>query len=345
MYMSEAQLAAFDRAFAPRAVASALHPPAAPPPRPPPASAAAAPLPGGGLQRLRHGAFGRTALGVRRGGDRGVHPISHQVDQLHGHLARQNLEELCRSTGFTRAQLLGFWLQYKSLCSLSASPLGVDFGAFRQFVPSVALEDDLFVARVFAVLDRAGSTLISWPDFLEAMSCLGAGDRTKRATFLFAAYDREGRGRLSPEDLCLFFASSLGVAVPEGCDPMQALASAEAGVEAGCSPLECQAGPAAKLLACAIFSQKAFALLDPGRQGFVTLEGVLHYLNECALEREVGAVFGRSMLTSLESETKDIMSGAHTAQKDARAGRRITLIKAHRVLMEEALGETSSGRE
>jgi hypothetical protein len=179
------------------------------------------------------------------------------------------------------------------------------------------------------------------------MSCLGAGDRTKRASFLFSAYDRDGRGRLSPLDLFLFFASSLGVAVPEGYNPTQALASAEAGVEEGCSPLEGLPAPAAKLLACAIFSQKAFVLLDPSGQGCVTLEGVLQYLEDGALGREVGAVFGRSMLTSLESETKDIMSGAHTSQKDANAGRRITLVKAHRLLMEECLGETaaSSGKE
>ena len=180
------------------------------------------------------------------------------------------------------------------------------------------------------------------------MSCLGAGDRTKRAAFIFSAYDRSGRGRLTPLDLFQFFASSLSIEVPQGYDPSAALAAAELGVPEGSSPLEAQRGPAAKLLACAIFSEKAFALLDPSAQGCVTLEGVLAYLEGGALERgararEVGTVFGRSMLTSLESETKDIMSGAHTAAQDAAAGERITLIKAHKRLLEEALGEGGGG--
>lgn len=166
MYMTAEQLAAFDAAYAPRAVTRAL-------PRAPPAPAPAAlgsPLAAaeGGLSRLQLGAFGRAALGVRKATAVGVHPIAHQVDKIHGYLSKQSLVELCRTTGFTRAQLLGFWLQYKSLCSLSSSPLGVDVGAFRRFVPTVTLEDSLFVERVFAVLDRSGSTLISWPDFLGA---------------------------------------------------------------------------------------------------------------------------------------------------------------------------------
>lgn len=179
------------------------------------------------------------------------------------------------------------------------------------------------------------------------MSCLGEGDRAKRAAFVFSVYDRTGRGRLSAKDLFEFFTASLSIEVPEGYDPTAALAQAEQGLPEGSSPLEMQRGPAAKLLACAIFSEKAYQLLDPSSQGSVTLEGVLEYLDGAVLEkgareREVGAVFGRSMLTSLESETKDIMSGAHASAQDAAAGERITLIKAHRLLMAEALGENSS---
>ena len=331
MYLSDRWLHALDRAYSPRGVTSEQRAPLPPPP-------AAA---GGGLQRLHHGAFGRTQLGVERPPRVGAHPISQQVDQIHGYLSRQNLAELCASTGFSRAQLLGFWLQYKSLCTLSSSPLGVDLSAFRKFVPTVTLEDSLFVERVFQILDRAGSTLISWPDFLEAMSCLGTGDKAKRAAFIFSVYDRGGRGELLPLDLFHFFSSSLGIHVPQGFDPEQALARAEEGLPEGMSPLEVARGPAAKLLACAIFSQKAFFLLDPMKQGCVTLDSVLQYLGELEAgkpEREVGAVFGRSMLTSLESETKDIMSGAHRSAQDARAGERITFIKAHKLLLEEILG-------
>jgi hypothetical protein len=332
MYLSDRWLASFDEAYAPRAVTRAA---------PSPTSSSTH----RGSGSLGSPRIGKTAsLVVPKGGSKGEHPIVQQVDKIHGYLSKTNLVPLCHSTGFSRSQLLAFWLQYKSLCALSSSPLGVDLPSFRKFVPSVTLEDDLFVTRVFAVLDRTGSALISWSDFLEAMSCLGMGERKKRAAFIFRVYDKSGQGNLSALDLFHFFAASLNVPVPPGFDPAAEAAAAEQGLEPGGSPLENLRGASAKLYACYTFSQMAFLVLDPQGKGFVTLESVLEYLSEGRNPeaKNVGAVFGRSMLNSIESDTKDIMSGAHKSKLDAAAGEKMTLIKAHKLLLEESLhvGET-----
>ena len=209
-------------------------------------------------------------------------------------------------------------------------------------MPSVVLEDELYTRRVFQVLCRAGSSLISWHDYLDAMSAMGEGNRAKRAAFIFSVYDRQGQGNLGQADLFSFFASSLNIDVPEGYDLQKALLAATQGQLDGTSPLEDLKGQDAKLLACTLFSTNTFNLLDVGKVGTVSLQHVLESLDgleeQSGKAIEVSALFGRSMLGSLESDMHGLMVGGHQAQQDAAAGMRLTLIKAHKLLLEECLG-------
>ena len=53
--------------------------------------------------------------------------------------------------------------RFKALCGLSSTPDGIDKETFRKGVPMLSVEDDLFVDRVFEVLDDDGSAIPSAP--------------------------------------------------------------------------------------------------------------------------------------------------------------------------------------
>ncbi|EQC28567.1 hypothetical protein SDRG_13645 [Saprolegnia diclina VS20] len=133
------------------------------------------------------------------------------VTAYHGHLSDYNLEELMAKTGFTRLELYTLWSRFKALCSLSRSPAGVDQATFRRAVPLLSVEDEMFVDRVFAILDDDYSGVIEWREFIRAMSALEKGDLRARIVFLFEVYDLNGDEKLSRDELMAFFISGLMV--------------------------------------------------------------------------------------------------------------------------------------
>ncbi|OQR99962.1 hypothetical protein ACHHYP_03770 [Achlya hypogyna] len=133
------------------------------------------------------------------------------VTRFHGHLSDHNIEALMHQTGFTRLELYTLWSRFKALCSLSRSPAGVDQATFRRAVPLLSVEDEMFVDRVFAILDEDYSGVIEWREFIRAMSALEKGDLRARIVFLFQVYDLNGDGKLSRDELITFFISGLMV--------------------------------------------------------------------------------------------------------------------------------------
>ena len=239
----------------------------------------------------------------------------------------------------------------------------MDPTTFRRFVPSLMLEDAAFVERVFAVLDRSGSLLISWPEFIECLSCLGAGSMAQRTSFLFRCYDRGSGGELTAEDLLHFFSSSCGVAVPPGWDGPSALASAHAGAEAHTAAARCAPGyepgeeegvalletiedpGEALLLAMYEMSQKTFKLLDVEGKGTVSLAASMAYMEKQSVEQggrslsaaELSAVFGRAMLTATESDISATVLSGFAREKDAELTARIAAARSQKGEMESLL--------
>ncbi|CAK9035172.1 Calcineurin B-like protein 10 (SOS3-like calcium binding protein 8) (SCaBP8) [Durusdinium trenchii] len=140
------------------------------------------------------------------------HPTS-EVSNIHGFLLQQDIAELVKTTQYTRRELFVLFNRFKALSALSANPAGIDKEAFRKGVPLLSVEDDLFVDRVFTVLDEDGSGIIDWHEFIEAMSSLEKGSREKRTEFLFRVYDIDKDGGITRDELCQFFTSSLMVTV------------------------------------------------------------------------------------------------------------------------------------
>ncbi|OQS04514.1 hypothetical protein THRCLA_20862 [Thraustotheca clavata] len=133
------------------------------------------------------------------------------VTRHHGHLSDYNLSDLMERTGYSRLELYTLWSRFKALVSLSKSPKGVDQATFRRAVPLLSVEDEMFVDRVFAILDEDYSGALEWDEFIRAMAALEKGDLRQRIVFLFQVYDLNGDEKLSREELMTFFISGLMV--------------------------------------------------------------------------------------------------------------------------------------
>ena len=240
-------------------------------------------------------------------------------------------------------------MQFKSLCLMSISVEGVDVDTFRRFVPSMALEDPSFAARVFAVLDRSCRRVITWAEFIDCMVCLDSGTLEQRASFLFRCYDRTGCGELTLDDFFYFYCLSGGVDVPPGWSGPAALAAAHAGAAAAAERSKGAAGyeegdsdgvalletiddpKEAMLLTMYEFAEGIFNQLDAKRSGRVALAQTVAHLGalqgarrgETLSSRELAGVFGRAMVTATESDISSTVLAGFEREKDDRRTARV----------------------
>eukprot|EP01006_Ploeotia_vitrea_P040684 TRINITY_DN66447_c5_g2_i1.p1 TRINITY_DN66447_c5_g2~~TRINITY_DN66447_c5_g2_i1.p1 ORF type:complete len:520 (-),score=233.28 TRINITY_DN66447_c5_g2_i1:9-1466(-) len=143
-------------------------------------------------------------------------PVHRQVRKLytdnisreHGFLSEQNIDELLKQTGYNRRELYVIYARFKALCAMSPLPGGIDKETFQRGVARLAVEDDLFVDRVFKLLDEDGSGQIEWDEFLMAMAALERGDPEIKNRFCFQTYDLDDDGFIGREDLSRMFSSS-----------------------------------------------------------------------------------------------------------------------------------------
>lgn len=103
------------------------------------------------------------------------------------------------------------YVRFKALCSMSPSPYGIDRRTFKYGVARLSVEDDLFVNRVYDLIDEDQSNSIEWSEFLTVMSALekgGGSNRHSQIQFFFKIYDLDGDNSISRNDLSVMFLSS-----------------------------------------------------------------------------------------------------------------------------------------
>ncbi|GBG28777.1 Calcium-dependent protein kinase 1 [Hondaea fermentalgiana] len=176
-------------------------------------------------------------------------------------------------------QLYKLFNRFKALTALSSSTEGIDKDTFRRGVPMLSVEDNLFVDRVFEVLDEDGSGIIDWSEFVEAMSSLEKGSREKRTDFLFRVYDIDKDGGITRDELGQFFLSSLMVEVD---DTIREVSD--------------------------YFVEQVFSEIDLDKNGSMTVDEAIEYIRQHPEAKDIFGMFGRSMTSDADTNAGDFLS-------------------------------------
>lgn len=121
----------------------------------------------------------------------------------------EGIEELSRSTKFTRKELQTMYRGFKQEC-----PLGiVDESTFRhiysQFFPQG--ENDQYAHNVFRMFDVQQSGSIRFEDFVTSLSVLARGSLDDKLHWTFSLYDVDCDGVINTTDLTTIVSSIYGL--------------------------------------------------------------------------------------------------------------------------------------
>jgi len=202
------------------------------------------------------------------------HRPSHALDEVssvHGFLSQQPLRSLLQKSGYDRRELYTLFGRFKALCALSSSPHGLDRDTFKTGLGRLAVEDDLFVSRVFSLVDDDGSGCIDWNEFLLAMSALEKGSAEVKARFVFQCYDVDQDGSISKSDLATMFLAGSMLRPDETTEEV-----------------------------VSTFVDKVFEQFGRSATGKISFEDVVAYMKSRP-EEDIWSTFGRSMLRSGET--------------------------------------------
>lgn len=201
------------------------------------------------------------------------------ISDLHGFLSDMNISELLATTNYNRRELYAMYARFKALCSMSLKPEGIDKTTFKKGVARLAVEDDLFVNRVYDLIDEDNSDSIEWIEFLTAMSALEKGNKKNRRSqisFIFKVYDLDNDGVISRQDLATMFESSIFLQKDQTTDDL---------VDA--------------------FVRRVFKVVTGDENNkYLREQDVVDYFNGEGENEDVWDLFGRSMLESFQQTPK-----------------------------------------
>lgn len=124
-------------------------------------------------------------------------------------LTRAMLRQLLQDTNMTRTELYRLYNRFKALCVLSGTPGHISKTQFKDGVSSLAFEDDVFVDRVFNLLDENNSGTVEWTEFVNAVNALESGTPYDKLVFCFRVYDRDNSNTIERQELLEMFSSML----------------------------------------------------------------------------------------------------------------------------------------
>lgn len=197
-----------------------------------------------------------------------------RISDIHGYLSTMEIRQLLKETNYSRRELYIMYVRFKALCSMSPTPYGIDRKTFKSAVARLSVEDDLFVNKVYDLIDEDHSDSIEWNEFLTVMSALEKGNSSKQnkksqIQFFFRIYDIDNDGVISRKDLSTMFLSS--AMLPKNDQTTIELTDA--------------------------FVRKVFNVVTGNENGdHLTEDDVFNYLNGEGSNEDVWDLFGRSML-------------------------------------------------
>jgi len=131
------------------------------------------------------------------------------------------IRRLLQETSMTRTELYRLFNRFKALCQLSGTPGSIDKKTFKEGVSSLAFEDDIFVDRIFQLLDEDGSGSVEWDEFVNAVNALETGSPHDKLSFCFRVYDHDGNNSIERVELQHMFTSMLLFDTSDGQDDSQ----------------------------------------------------------------------------------------------------------------------------
>ena len=144
-------------------------------------------------------------------------PVRRRGDSFRPRLTRAMLRDLLQETNMTRTELYRLYNRFKALCQLSGTPGSINKATFKDGVSSLAFEDDVFVDRVFNLLDDDSNGTVEWAEFVNAVNALETGSSFDKLSFCFRVYDRDNSNTIERQELRDMFSSMLlSAGRPEG---------------------------------------------------------------------------------------------------------------------------------
>ena len=107
-------------------------------------------------------------------------------------------------SGFTRTEIIDFYILFKTLCKLSLLEavvngdqhpvIGVNESTFRNYIKQLCFEHDDMCARFFEVANTEKDGYRDWYQFFEAMKILKTTDLKTKIDRFFKIIDSDGNG-------------------------------------------------------------------------------------------------------------------------------------------------------
>lgn len=128
----------------------------------------------------------------------------------HSVLTREDVLYLQRSTHFGEVEIEILFQQFKTL---APEENGITREAFNQCLGPLGRRKNLVLDRMFLFYDRDGDGIITFDEFISALSVLMKGTKNEKLKYVFEGYDLDNKGYLVYKDFHQMFKAYFNVSI------------------------------------------------------------------------------------------------------------------------------------
>ncbi|ETO09867.1 hypothetical protein RFI_27511 [Reticulomyxa filosa] len=226
-----------------------------------------------------------------------------RISNIHGFLNDKNIPLLLKKIAYNRLELFIIFARFKALCAMSESPEGIDRKTLKQGIVRLSVEDELFVNRIYDLIDGDSSNSIEWNEFLPVMDALEKGNELTQLQYIFRIYDLDNDGRISKEDLFKMFSSSTMLKIDDTMKELINIFVDRIFYTILSISQSCRSDNDKNTFAD--FSEGSSSFSVKKSSDYLTREDIIKYLESDKRRKEdVWELFGRSMLRDFANPTQ-----------------------------------------